>query len=212
MCSSAAESTLSSPPPCSARRGGRRSCSSAIPRLAAACARRKLPRRAFSMTSWRQHWSSFGPRPPIRRSARISKRAASPSPTRTCQRRRFGRMDRASFSRWIAPATWRRSTRSLRATGAPSQPRWTRLARMRRFSSPCWAARYGRPELPRRSCVSFGAAVRAILPRGSARRLHPRAAISKRPTARTRSATFGRRGCCTPASDPRAPIRRRWCG
>ena len=58
---------------------------------------------------------------------------------------------------------------------------------------------------------------RALAPRpaplgGMVRRgARPRAELSRgRPTARTRFATSGRHGCCTPASDPRAPIRRRW--
>ena len=55
-----------------------------------------------------------------------------------------------------------------------------------------------------------GGEARAVLRNGSARRSRPRGAISRRPTVRTRSATSGRRGCCTPASDRRAPIRRRW--
>ena len=63
---------------------------------------------------------------------------------------------------------------------------------------------------PRRSRASFGGGARAILRNGLAKRLRPRGAISRRPTARTRSATSGRRGCCTPALDRRAPIRRRW--
>ena len=58
---------------------------------------------------------------------------------------------------------------------------------------------------------------RALAPRpapswrnGLARRSHPRGAISKRPTARTRSARCGRPGSCTPASDRKAPIPPRW--
>jgi phytoene dehydrogenase-like protein len=72
------------------------------------------------------------------------------------------------------------------------------------------AARYGHLESPRRSHARFGAEVRAAWLNGLAMRLRPRGAISRPPTARTRSATFGHLGCCTPASDPRVRIRRRW--
>ena len=61
-----------------------------------------------------------------------------------------------------------------------------------------------------RHARGFGAADRAVLRNGSARRLRPRGAISRRPTGRRRSARSGRPGCCTRVSDRRAPIRRRW--
>ena len=84
----------------------------------------------------------------------------------------------------------------------PSRARWTRSAPTRRSCSRCSAARCGRSRRRGRSCARLGGAARVVSPPGSAKRSRRRAAISRRPIGRTRSARSGRPGCCMPGLGP----------